>query len=37
MKDMKSQAGLKDGREMATGQYLLFSEIDQGKGELGSE
>lgn len=31
-KDMKSQAGLEDGREMAAGQYLLFSEIDQGKG-----
>lgn len=29
---MKSQAGLEDGREMAAGQYPLFSEIDQGKG-----
>jgi len=29
---MRSQAGLEDGREMAARQYLLFSEIDQGKG-----
>ncbi len=31
-KDMKGHSALGDGREMADSQYLLFREIDQGKG-----